>query len=46
VPFGRATQIFQLDEQGAFRIIHEHLSSAEPVAPKELPAEIAPSGAR
>lgn len=46
VPFGRATQIFQLDERGAFRIIHEHLSSAEPVAPKELPAEMAPSGAR
>ena len=26
--FGRATQIFHLDETGALRIIHEHLSSA------------------
>jgi ketosteroid isomerase-like protein len=26
--FGRATQIFQLDERGALRIVHEHLSSA------------------
>jgi ketosteroid isomerase-like protein len=39
VPFGRATQVFQQEEQGAWRIIHEHLSSAEPVVPKELPAE-------
>jgi len=39
VPFGRATQIFQRDEKGAYRIIHEHLSSAEPVTPKELPLE-------
>jgi len=39
VPFGRATQIFQQDEHGACRIIHEHLSSAEPVEPKELPAD-------
>lgn len=38
VPFGRATQVFQRDEKGACRIIHEHLSSAEPVTPKELPA--------
>jgi len=27
-PFARATHIFQRDEQGALRIIHEHLSSA------------------
>lgn len=40
VPFGRATQVFEQDEHGAWRIIHEHLSSAEPVAPKELPAEM------
>jgi ketosteroid isomerase-like protein len=25
---GRATQIFQLDERGALRIVHEHLSAA------------------
>jgi ketosteroid isomerase-like protein len=29
-PFGRATQIFQRDENGALRIIHEHMSSATP----------------
>jgi len=27
-PFSRATQIFQRDEHGALRIIHEHMSSA------------------
>jgi hypothetical protein len=37
VPFGRATQVFLRDESGACRIIHEHLSSAEAVAAKELP---------
>lgn len=26
--FGRATQIFQLDQKGALRIVHEHLSAA------------------
>jgi ketosteroid isomerase-like protein len=26
--FGRATQIFELDESGALRIVHEHLSAA------------------
>jgi len=26
--YGRATQIFQLDAQGALRIVHEHLSAA------------------
>jgi ketosteroid isomerase-like protein len=26
--FGRATQIFQRDERGALRIVHEHLSAA------------------
>jgi ketosteroid isomerase-like protein len=41
VPFGRATQVFQRDESGARRIIHEHLSSAEPVSPKELPVDSA-----
>ena len=39
MPFGRATQVFQQDDYGSWRIIHEHLSSAEPVTPKELPAE-------
>jgi ketosteroid isomerase-like protein len=29
-PFARATQIFQRDEHGALRIIHEHFSSAVP----------------
>jgi len=37
VPFGRATQVFSRDEKGRLVIIHEHLSSAEPVTPKELP---------
>jgi ketosteroid isomerase-like protein len=36
VPFGRATQVFQRGEQGQVLIIHEHLSSAEPVTPKQL----------
>lgn len=30
--FGRSTQIFQRDERGALRIVHEHLSSAAPPA--------------
>jgi ketosteroid isomerase-like protein len=34
--FGRATQIFQLEESGALRIVHEHLSAA--TNPKESPA--------
>jgi ketosteroid isomerase-like protein len=38
VPFGRATQVFQRDTNGNLRIIHEHMSSAAPVSPKELPA--------
>jgi ketosteroid isomerase-like protein len=38
VPFGRATQVFQRDANGNLRIIHEHMSSAAPVSPKELPA--------
>jgi ketosteroid isomerase-like protein len=37
VPRGRATQVFQRDEKGVLRIIHEHMSSAEPVSSKELP---------
>jgi ketosteroid isomerase-like protein len=30
VPYSRGTQIFQLDENGALRIVHEHFSVAEP----------------
>ena len=37
VPSGRATQIFQRDDKGQLRIVHEHTSSSEPVSPKELP---------
>lgn len=36
VPFGRATQVLQRSERGALRIIHEHMSSAEPVSTQEL----------
>jgi ketosteroid isomerase-like protein len=42
VPFGRATQVFFRNENGKLLIIHEHLSSAEPVTPKGL-AEDVPS---
>jgi len=38
VPFARATQVFHRTESGGFLIIHEHMSSAEPVAPQMLPA--------
>lgn len=43
VPFCRATQVFQRGENGKLLIIHEHLSSAEPVSPKQLPPDD-PSG--
>jgi hypothetical protein len=39
VPYCRATQVVQRQENGALRIIHEHLSSAEPVTPKQLPLD-------
>lgn len=39
VPFSRATQVFQRDESGKLKIIHEHLSSAEPTQPRLLAAE-------
>ena len=39
MPYGRATQVFKRDENGECRIIHEHLSSGEPVSPKEMPAD-------
>jgi ketosteroid isomerase-like protein len=31
-PFGRSTQIFQRDDRGSLKIVHEHLSSAAPPA--------------
>jgi ketosteroid isomerase-like protein len=37
MPFGRATQVFQREANGALKIIHEHMSSAEPTTPEELP---------
>lgn len=30
--YGRSTQVFQRDERGVLRIVHEHLSSAAPPA--------------
>jgi ketosteroid isomerase-like protein len=39
VPHARMTQVFHRSEDGALMIIHEHMSSAEPVAPKILAAE-------
>lgn len=39
VPYCRGTQVVQRQEGGALRIIHEHLSSAEPVTPKQLPPD-------
>lgn len=36
VPFGRATQVFHRNEQGALLIIHEHMSSAEPAKTTSL----------
>jgi ketosteroid isomerase-like protein len=39
VPFGRATQVFQLREDGKLEIIHEHLSSAEPTPARQLAPE-------
>ena len=36
-PFGRATQIFQRDESGILRIIHEHMSSSTPPTVERIP---------
>lgn len=36
VPFGRVTQVFQREANGNLVIIHEHMSSAEPVTPRQL----------
>jgi ketosteroid isomerase-like protein len=38
VPCGRATQVFQRSQKGVPRILHEHMSSAEMITVKELPA--------
>jgi ketosteroid isomerase-like protein len=37
VPFARTTQVFHRNEKGELIIIHEHMSSAEPVSPQTLP---------
>jgi len=37
IPYLRATHIFVRDAEGQLRIIHEHLSSAEPVNVQEVP---------
>lgn len=37
-PGMRATQVFQRDEHGVLRILHEHLSSGAVNIPQELPA--------
>ena len=44
VPFGRATQVFLRDKAGALLIVHEHTSSAEPVAVKELARDLVRGG--
>jgi ketosteroid isomerase-like protein len=41
VPYGRATQVFEREPDGRLLIIHEHLSSAEPVTPKEIREPVA-----
>ena len=38
VPLARVTQVFHRNENGELIIIHEHMSSAEPVVTKTLPA--------
>jgi hypothetical protein len=38
MPVARATQIFQSDQDGTLRIVHEHMSSGTVVLPKEVPA--------
>src|SRR5258708_4731335 len=48
VPYSRGTQVFQADQNGALRILHEHLSAAEPgksvVVPRESPSATQPAG--
>src|SRR5579864_4814197 len=43
-PYARGTQIFQSDQNGALRIVHEHLSVAEPgkkvVIPRDDPSAV------
>ena len=38
-PYSRATQIFQLDQSGALRIVHEHFSLSEPAKKVLIPRE-------
>jgi ketosteroid isomerase-like protein len=49
VPYSRATQIFQADQSGALRILHEHLSVGEPgkkaLIPREGPSAQQPMSA-
>jgi ketosteroid isomerase-like protein len=46
VPYSRGTQIFQLDQNGALRIVHEHFSAAEPgkkvLIPRDDPSATQP----
>lgn len=46
IPSGRATQVFQRTEKGLLRILHEHISSAEMITVKELPATVSHAPAR
>jgi ketosteroid isomerase-like protein len=39
VPYSRATQVFQADQGGAWRILHEHLSVSEPGKKTLIPRE-------
>jgi ketosteroid isomerase-like protein len=39
VPYARATQVFQADQKGALRILHEHFSVAEPGKTVLIPSE-------
>jgi ketosteroid isomerase-like protein len=38
-PYGRATQIFQRDENGVLRIVHEHMSSSTPPTVEKIPPQ-------
>jgi ketosteroid isomerase-like protein len=37
IPHARATHVFQRDEKGRLRIIHEHMSAGAVATPRELP---------
>jgi len=38
-PYGRATQIFQRDDSGMLRIIHEHMSSSTAPTVERIPPQ-------